>query len=460
MKKRLALPLSFATISFVAMGGVSISPTLVASQPYSYNWTGGLTAPVQWRPADWDVFVHQRQTNITFPQMNPMQAQHGANCAAPPATHPISTAPDSVFICNNHLMTAIDGSDYGVIYLTPSQEVDFASGASITYSQSTSRSSLRDWTDIWITPFGENLVAPLESWLPDLQGPPKDAVHIKMDTTNGGTIFKAEVYTNFNATAVDCCSTKLLENFISTSAAIRTGFELDLTPTHIKFGIPSIGLWWIDGAASIPFTRGIVQIGHHSYNPSKDCSSGNIGSTPGCPPATWHWSNFAISNAVPFTMLKPSVPDFVGASTATFPTPAPQGSFLRFSALGLGLLVSLNGGSFIPAIQAKELGQSGSIHDEHVKDYWMAIPAGTTSVAFRGGPWPGGDTFRVQDLAIWSEGGSTPPPPPSPAPTPTPTVVPTPTPSPLPITISNMPCTVVMNGVAQNGTCTGTFVHS
>src|SRR5450759_5316987 len=138
------------------------------------------------------------------------------------------------------------------------------------------------------------------------------------------------------------------------SATTRTGFELDLSPTHIRFGVPSLNTWWVDSNADVPFTRGIVQIGHHSYNPTKLCSD-DIGSAPGCPPGTWHWSSFAISNAVPFTMLKPNVPNFVGATTVTFATPAPASAFLRFSALGTGLQVSLNGGGFVPATTAASL---------------------------------------------------------------------------------------------------------
>ena len=464
MLKRIFTVVAAAAIGFAMMGGVAISPKVVASHPYSFNWTGSPSAPLPWRPADWDVLVHQRQTNITFPAISPMHAQHGPDCAAPPATHLISTAPESVFICNNHLMTALDGSEYGVIYVTPSQEVDFASGAGITYSQSTSRSSLRDWTDIWITPFGENLVAPLDAWLPDLQGPPKDAVHIKMNQFNGGTIFTGSVIQNFVETDLSNSTTEL-EQVLTHSATTRTGFELDLSPTHIRFGIPSLNLWWIDTNAHVPFTRGIVQIGHHSYNPTKDCGS-DIGSAPGCPAGTWHWSNFGISNAVPFTMLKPNVPDFVGATAVHFATPAPASSFLRFQALGLGLQVSIEGRGYTPATQAKELGQSGVIHDEHFKDYWMAVPAGTTTVAFRGSPWPSGDAFRVQDVSIWSENGAAPTPPsspaatPSPMPTPTLSSAPSPTPSAVPMQINNMPCVVTINGVRETGTCSGTFSAS
>ena len=60
-------------------------------------------------------------------------------------------------------------------------------------------------------------------------------------------------------------------------------------------------------------------------------------------------------------------------------------------------------------------------------------------------------------------GSATPPPPPPPSPTPTPVpptptpAPPTPTPTPAPQPISNVPCTVVINGVSEQGTCSGTF---
>ena len=61
-------------------------------------------------------------------------------------------------------------------------------------------------------------------------------------------------------------------------------------------------------------------------------------------------------------------------------------------------------------------------------------------------------------------GTGTPVPTPTPSPTPSPTatpsptpVPPTPTPTPSPVPVNNVPCTVVINGVSEQGTCSGTF---
>src|SRR5687768_11332179 len=37
------------------------------------------------------------------------EAQHSAACAGPPNTHHVINYEDSVYVCNGHIMTAIDG---------------------------------------------------------------------------------------------------------------------------------------------------------------------------------------------------------------------------------------------------------------------------------------------------------------------------------------------------------------
>ena len=80
----------------------------------------------------------------------------------------------------------------------------------------------------------------------------------------------------------------------------RDTFELDISKNHIRFGMPQYNFWWVD--ADIPtldWSQGVVQLGHHSYNPEKDC---NYDGT--CGPNTWHWDNVSITPAVPFTILR------------------------------------------------------------------------------------------------------------------------------------------------------------
>jgi hypothetical protein len=135
----------------------SLGTARTYAQALSFLWTfdGQPTTPIPWNPAAWDVQVHTRQPD-RWKTLDQMDAQHGADCGAPPAVHRIMSYEDAVFICRDHMMTAINsvGVGYGAIYLTPNQIVDFTNGeAVVRFDVSTLRTSTRDWIDLWITPF-------------------------------------------------------------------------------------------------------------------------------------------------------------------------------------------------------------------------------------------------------------------------------------------------------------------
>jgi hypothetical protein len=375
-------------------GYVSAASTAESAAPYSFNFAGNPTAPQPWNPSTWDVVVNSRDPN-TFAQLEGMQAQHGADCGAPPATHFNDSYEGAVFLCHDHVMTAINAHGYGEIVLTPDHMVDFSGGeATISFNLSTLRTSYRDWVDIWITPFDQNLVLPLDERV-DLQGPPLRAIHVRMDQTTG-TIFRAELFDNFHLTKLPYIATKTLEMLVAPSAVTRTKFALTISPTHLKFGAPDLGYYWVDTAISeLAWTRGVVQLSHHSYNPTKGCvPSPKLA----CLPDTWHWSAFSISNAVPFTLLRGD-PQVVHGTPAVvkFPGSAPASSFLRFAAIG-SIDISLDGGkSWQPA---KVQNQSRNVA-EHFSNYWMPIPAGTNTLSIRGHSWQGGPWW-IRDISIWS----------------------------------------------------------
>src|SRR5579883_3232515 len=132
-------------------------------------------------------------------------------------------------------MTAINASGYGVIYLTPSHVVDFADGeAAIRFDLSTLRTSPRDWIDLWFSPYDAHLQLPLEDWLPDLNGPPRNAIHIKMESLHGTTPFKAFVYRNFREEDLGGNSQTGYESFLEPSALRRDTFELEISRTDRK----------------------------------------------------------------------------------------------------------------------------------------------------------------------------------------------------------------------------------
>jgi hypothetical protein len=197
------------------------------------------------------------------------------------------------------------------------------------------------------------------------------------------------------------------------STSRRDPFLLTLTRTHVRLDV------LVNGApcplldtniADLGFSLGVVQIGHHSYAPDE----GTMCNLPGCTVNlgagagnTWHWSNFSMSPAVPFTMLRGDM-SMSGVSALTSPTvhfagAAPADSFLRFSghAKRHSIQISANGGPFFPAQEQLQNGdgKDGVVDGSHI-GYWTPIPAGTTSVTFKAvdssQPW------TIQDVSIWS----------------------------------------------------------
>lgn len=365
---------------------------------YSFleTFDGMPLSPQPWNPASWDVTVHSRDVS-TFYQPDPMNADHGTDCTPPPATHSITSYEDSVFVCHDHMMTAINAGGYGVIYLTPNQQVDFSNGeAVIRWDMSTARKSSRDWVDLWITPFADNLQLPLQSWLPDLDGPPRRSIHIFMDNFNGGTVFKAELYRDFNSQSLDGNSWTTYETFLTPSQTRRDTFELHISRTHLKFGMPAYDFWWVNtDIPALDWSQGIVQFGHHSYNPGKAC---NFDGT--CGPNTWHWDNVYISPATTFTIFRanqrhvdPTTPPDI-----TLPAPAPTNAFLRFAGVGPHIEVSFDGGQTWRSAQAPN---QNEFIAEHFWSYWMPIPSGVSGLQIRGQDWYGG-VWMVRDISVWS----------------------------------------------------------
>jgi hypothetical protein len=152
-------------------------------------------------------------------------------------------------------------------------------------------------------------------------------------------------------------------------------------------------VWWIDSdMPDLDWTSGVVQIGHHSYTPNKDCLDNS------CGPNTWHWDNVVIDPAIPFTMIKAEDRAVtVSGTTVNFPAAAPADAFLRFAGHGTDIQVKAGSGAWEDAtVQA-----ASDPVPEGFKSYWMPIAEGTTSVTFRGGELNGAP-FHVRDMSIWS----------------------------------------------------------
>lgn len=360
---------------------------------------------------NWAIAKHSRDEAFWERIEGPFMAwHHPTNCDAPPLDHPITSYEESVFFCRNHMMTAVNSSVYGATYLTPDRMVDYSSGtATVRFDVATLRNTKNDWIDLWITPYDYNLVTPLDEELKstDMQGEPRYGLHIRMTADDRNvTAFKAFLILEHRSIPIPVATTAGYETRFPQSATVRQRFELQLSRTRLKFGMPSpvnaaapvppAPIWWID-TPIIPWPatngvyRAVVQLGHHSLNPRAD----------GGTPTTWHWDNIGISPAAPFTIINatsryanPSSP------SVTLRSPAPSGARVRFAAHGNNMEVSFDGGSWRDARrQAQELNLANRF-----RSYWMSIPAGTRSIRFRGAAAGGFSKWFVRDISVWAGG--------------------------------------------------------
>lgn len=374
-------------------------PTTPPSGNVSFQATfdGEPASPLPWTQvsdfSNWDVTVHRRSDSLTMQGIN---AHHGPNCEPPPDnTHYNDTYEGAVFQCKNHVMTAVNDDGYGAIYLTPNQILDFSNGkeAVVRFDVSTLKTSSRDWINIWISPYDEHLQLPLDLSV-DLQGTPYNGVQIELTpemafvpsiTRNGST-----VKYQFNANGVNWWVG--YDDLFTPSAMQRQTFELHISQTHLKFCLPASNFCWIDMPIQAPLTwnQGIIQFAHHSYNPTKDNSG---------VPNTWHWDNFQIENGIPFTIVHSDRRYVNGqANLLQLDQPAPANAHLRFAGIGKSLEVSFDGGATWQLAQKNLQGND----EYHFASYWTPIPAGTTSVMFRGSGWGNGGSWQARDITVWA----------------------------------------------------------
>jgi hypothetical protein len=388
----LAISLGVATL-----GAAVVAHATFSGDPPVETFDGNPVAPAPFSDAEWDVQVHVRGPEHWY-SLEPIAAQHGPDCGAPPATHTNTSYEGSVFQCRDHVMTALNASDYGVIYLTPNRILDFSAGGAVQFDMSTLRMSTRDWVDIWITPYEDNLALPFDNGDVDLQGIPRRGIHVMMGTFNGQTTFHCgridnfvqEFDLDFDGDRDDYWGSTLTHS----SATVRDTFRLEISPNHLKFYSPTMPDYdgGCDGAlAPLGWTKGVVQIGHHSYTPTKDDAG---------VPATWHWDNISVEPSTPFSIIQADRRYVDGAQTVNFASPAPAGSNLRFSANGI-VEVNFGGGWQAARIQPAET------NVDRTKSYWMPIPAGTQAVQFRGQDTFNGPFF-AKDFSIWSLSTSAP----------------------------------------------------
>ena len=202
-------------------------------------------------------------------------------------------------------------------------------------------------------------------------------VNVMMGQFDDQTNFGATLVNGFVPTTLDSNWAHGYESVLTPSAVRRDTFELRISRTSLKFGMPAYNIWWVDQKfPEIGWDKAVLQFGHHSYNPLKLCPPGMT-----CAPDTWHWDNVSISSPQPFTILKADVPyvDKTTRAWANFAKPAPGDSYLRFSAVGKSMEVSFDGGRTWQPAQRHQVERSA---EETFSPYWMLVPGGYDARGF------------------------------------------------------------------------------
>jgi hypothetical protein len=366
---------------------------------YRETFDGDPTSPTPiTNSTDLTVSVNSR-IGATQHRLPAMEADHNTSCDPPPRTHTITDYEDAVYTCRGHLMTAItsgffpDRTNMAVAMFSPNQVLDFTGGpATIRFEMSTLRASRRDWFEVWLTPFDDLLRIPVQADRVIMQGPPENGLVVMLRDFSEKGVFDATVVDGFVETEIEGSATGY-ESVLTPSRTQRATIEIVVERDHLKVWMPDHGLVFIDRAIPrLPFSKGIVQFGHNSYEVF-ECQSGCDAG-----PATWHWDDIELAPAEPLIAL-PASRRFVNALTPSFvrfPEPAPSDSWIQFTAIGFDLEVSFDlGESWQPALTQHD-------RESYVwryRNYWMQVPEDTTTMHVRGR-----DTsehmWQVQDISI------------------------------------------------------------
>ena len=347
--------------------------------------------------AEFSVSVNSR-IGQTQQRLAPMDADHGTKCERPPSTHTVTEYQDAVFQCRSHLMTAVSSglfterTNMAVAMFSPNQVLDFSGGpAVIRFDASTKRASRRDWYEIWVTPFRDVQRIPIQADRVIMQGPSENALVVGLRSFNDKGVFDASIFRDFNEFEIPGSNTGF--ETVITPSTMRSTFEIIIERDHLKVWMPETGLVWIDqDIPDLGFNKGVVQFGHNSYEVFECASGCDEG------PATWHWDNIELTPAEPMAALAAS-DRFLNAGTSSFvsfPEPAPKRAWVQFTAIGKDLEVSFDGGATWLAATTQ--------HDREVfvwryRNYWMAVPRGTTRMHVRGTD-TAEHVWQFQDISI------------------------------------------------------------
>ena len=374
------------------------------------NLDGWFTSPIVQGPRGWDN------------ELTPMNAQHGTDCAPPPAMRPITGSLfDSNFQCANHMMTAMNpksaGTANSMTNLQPDHMLDLSNGeGKVAIDVSTKSPTPGSWWEIWLTPKDDWIQHPSDHWL-HMSGVPKRAVKISINDFYSDKKLQVEGYDNYNISDnafgddENWQGTSITDK-VSLDDKSRDTYEVQINGDKIDIYITDRNTETRDFVRSVPMPANflgnevVVQFADANYEPDLNGKVGCSGASD-CPvrePATWHWDNAEIDPAIPYDIVKADQYVINGGYSGgnnlpqklTFDAPAPAGSDLVFvgQAVNNNFDVSFDGGvTWIDPVAVRGpndppgTGIAGGAYD--LLSYRVPAPEGATEVwlAGQGSTW-------------------------------------------------------------------------
>jgi hypothetical protein len=400
----------------IQFGGTSCSPLEAAGCTqansdgvfFRESFNGGTTSPtyVVNNIDRWYAFPFLARHGLP---MTPMEAQHGQDCAPPPAFHNISTLDKTIFMCKDHLMTAIDCCGRGLdamVTLQPNHLVDLSKGeAVVRVDVSTrSKSASGDWWEIWLTPWDDQLVNPMGTNTFHQGGPPRNSVMLivqDFDTTSTSKGWGEAVFDQNGDEVLDHMRHLAtgISDFVPFSDTRRDTYEIRITKEKIKKFIKSDGQMKFVSEFAIPggfkANEAVVQFAQSNYRTRQD--GGGCSEDCGTLPNTWHWDNVEIYPAIPYKLVNAqemyltqterfnSLPKKV-----TFKAAAPANARLIFRGWDMQNKPKIsfdNGANWQVVNYVRPSPDTIGYNPPGIPDalsYSVAIPAGQTSVLMNG----------------------------------------------------------------------------
>ena len=294
--------------------------------PIPYNNTNKFDIVISSNDTDgvMDGFIHDGSgTGV-------VEAGHGHDCSAPlggtnihkitnnfdELTHQQTVRPQLVFVCNRHLMT-VQKSGYSLASIMPRQYFDFSGRTGTIEIDTNTYGFGREWFDLYLVPEQDMLMSmATSSEGGTLEQMPKNAVKISFRDAKPSMYF----IENYNSSDTD---TRFFRTGYSFKDAfpsdpspndprVRRKFRFQVSQTSWKYQVQvdasinsapegtietvdGIKYWTHSGNFPKPlsFTKPLIRLEHHAYNPTKDGIFGEPWSQ-----YTQHWDNFRFDGPI------------------------------------------------------------------------------------------------------------------------------------------------------------------